>query len=156
VNLPLLGLYESDRIEVTIPNELLGIIVERSLAPAYSHTIEYEALYLDYDDTLIVGGAVNSQLVRIAYQCLNRKQAVVLVTRHAGDISASLQKYRLGGLFDQIVHLKAGESKRKAITHSKCVFVDDSFRELEDLSRHPGVTALHVSSADLLVNYRGI
>jgi carbamoyl-phosphate synthase large subunit len=156
VNLPLLGLYESDRIEVSIPNELLGIIVERSLAPAYSHTIEYEALYLDYDDTLIVGGAVNSQLVKIAYQCLNRKKAVVLVTRHAGDISASLQKYRLGGLFDQIVHLKAGESKRKAITHGKCVFVDDSFRELEDIRRHPGVTALHVSSADLLINYRGI
>lgn len=156
VNLPLLSLYESDRIEVTIPHQLSGIIVERSLAPAYSHAIEYDALYLDYDDTLIVGGAVNSQLVKIAYQCLNRKKAVVLVTRHAGDISASLQKYRLGGLFDQVVHLKAGESKRKAITHSRCVFIDDSFRELEDLRRHPGVTALHVSSADLLLNYRGI
>lgn len=156
VNLPLLSLYESDRIEVTIPQDVKGVVVERSLTPVYSQPFEYDALYLDFDDTLIVNGEVNSQLVKIAYQCLNRKKAVILVTRHAGDISASLRKHRLEGLFDKVIHLKEGESKRKAITHSECVFVDDSFRELEDLRKHPGVTALHVSSADLLINYRGI
>ena len=156
VNLPLLSLYESDRVEVTIPQDVKGVVVERSLTPAYSHPFEYDALYLDFDDTLIVDGEVNSQLVKIAYQCLNRKKSVILVTRHAGDLTASLRKHRLEGLFDKVVHLKEGESKLSAIAHNKCVFVDDSFREMEDLRKHPGVMPLHVSSADLLINNRGI
>lgn len=156
VNLSLLSLYESDRVEVSMTQGVMDIVVERSLIPAYAHAFEYDALYLDFDDTLIVNGEVNTQLVKIAYQCLNRKKAVVLVTRHAGDITASLRKHRLEGLFDKVVHLNKGESKRQAILHSKCVFVDDSFRELDDLRLHPGVTPLHVSSVDLLINYRGI
>lgn len=156
VNLPLLSLYESDRVEVTIPHALPDVLIERTLVPAYVHSLDYEALYLDFDDTLIVNGAVNTQLVKLAYQFINQAKPVFLVTRHSGDIEASLRRYRLEGLFDKVIHLKESESKRTAVQHGKCVFVDDSFRELEDLREHPGVTPLHVSSADLLINYRGI
>jgi carbamoyl-phosphate synthase large subunit len=156
INLPLLSLYESDRMEVTIPRRLEGVIVERSLAPAYSHPFEFDALYLDFDDTLVVNGEVNSQLVKIAYQCLNRKKAVILVTRHDRDLAVSLRKHRLEGLFDEVVHLKRGESKRNAIKHARTMFIDDSHRELEDLRQHPGVVALHVSAAELLIDHRGL
>jgi predicted ATP-grasp superfamily ATP-dependent carboligase len=152
VNLPLLSLYESDGIEVSIPACLEGVSVERTLSPVYGHEIEYEALYLDYDDTLLFGGTLNTLLIKLAYQCINKKKPVVLVTRHAGDIQESLKAHRLQGLFDRVVHLKDGESKRKSIQHAKAVFVDDSFRELEDLRQHPGVVPLHVSSVELIMD----
>jgi carbamoyl-phosphate synthase large subunit len=156
VNLPLLSLYESDRVQVSIPQTLQGVVVQRTLVPSYTHSLDYDALYLDYDDTLIVNGVVNTHLVKLAYQFLNKQKPVVLVTRHAGDIRASLRKHRLEGLFDKIRHLQAGESKRDAVEHKAAVFIDDSFRELEDLRQHPGLLVLHVSAADVLTDYRGI
>ena len=156
VNLPLLSLYESDRVPVSIPPAVPDVVVHRTLESAYRHGAEYEALYLDYDDTLVVNGAVNTRLVKIAYQHINAGKPVLLVTRHNGDLAASLRKHRLEGLFDEVVHLKQGESKRNAIKHAKVAFIDDSHRELEDLRRHPGVVALHVSAAELLIDYRGL
>jgi len=150
VNLPLLSLYESDRVQVSISQTLRGVVLQRTLAPAYIHSLEFDALYLDYDDTLIVNGAVNTYLVKLAYQFINEQKPVVLVTRHTGDITASLRQHRLECLFDRITHLQAGESKRHAIQHQSAVFIDDSFRELEDLRQHPGLLALHVSAADAL------
>jgi hypothetical protein len=132
------------------------VVVHRTLESAYRHGAEYEALYLDYDDTLVVNGAVNTRLVKIAYQHINAGKPVLLVTRHNGDLAASLRKHRLEGLFDEVVHLKQGESKRNAIKHAKVAFIDDSHRELEDLRQHPGVVALHVSAAELLIDYRGL
>jgi carbamoyl-phosphate synthase large subunit len=156
VNLPLLSIFESDRVKVSIPQTLQGVVVQRTLVPAYTHSLDYDALYLDYDDTLIVNGLVNTHLVKLAYQFLNEQKPVVLVTRHAGDIKASLRKHRLEGLFDKIRHLQAGESKRHAVEHKAAVFIDDSFRELEDLRRHPGLLVMHVSAADVLTDHRGI
>ena len=154
VNLPLLSLYENSGIKVAIPPSLEGVLLERTLAPVFSHNMEFNALYIDYDDTLILNGAVNSQLVKVAFQFVNLNKPVVLVTRHNGDIHSSLRKYRLEALFDKIVHLQSGESKRTAIEHTKVAFVDDSFRELEDLRLHQEVTPIHVASTDLLNEFK--
>ena len=155
VNLPLLSLYENAGIRVSIPPSIDGVLLERTLAPVFSHRMEFNALYIDYDDTLILNGAVNSQLVKIAFQFLNSNKPVVLVTRHNGDILSSLRKHRLDALFDKVIHLQSGESKRSAIEHTNVAFVDDSFRELEDLRMHLEVTPIHVSSIELLVKYHG-
>lgn len=155
VNLPLLSLYENAGFSVSIPPCLEKVLIERTLAPIFSHSMEFNALYIDYDDTLILNGAVNSLLVKIVFQFLNSNKPVVLVTRHNGDILSSLRKYRLDALFDKIVHLQSGESKRSAIEHTNIAFVDDSFRELEDLRMHREVTPIHVSSIELLVKNHG-
>jgi len=155
VNLPLLSLYENAGIKVVIPPSLEGVLVERTLAPVFSHSMEFNALYIDYDDTLILNCVVNSLLVKVIFQFISCNKPVVLVTRHNGDIYSSLRKYRLDALFDKVVHLQSGESKRTAIEHTKVAFVDDSFRELEDLRIHQEVTPIHVSSTELLVKNHG-
>lgn len=156
VNLPLLSLYESDCVKVTIPDMIKEILVERTLTPVYSHNLNFDALYLDYDDTVIVNGAVNSEVVKFAYQCINLNKPVYLVTRHKGDIMASLRRYRLETIFDKVLQIKTNESKRIAIEHASVVFVDDSFQELEDLRLDPAIIPIHVSSVEFLVKYNGI
>jgi len=156
VNLPLLSIYESDRVPVSIQARVPDVVVRRTLESAYRHGAEYDALYLDYDDTLVVKGAVNTSLVKIVYQHINAGKPVFLVTRHNGDLAASLREHRLEGLFDEIVQLQEGESKGQAIKHAKAVFIDDSHRELEVLRQHPGVVALHVASVELLIDHQGL
>jgi carbamoyl-phosphate synthase large subunit len=153
VNLPLLSLYESDRAAIEIPSNIPGVLVQRILKSAYFHQIDFEALYLDFDDTLVLDGKVNTQLVKLVYQTLNEKKPIVLVTRHEGNLNETLSKFRLQGLFDKVVHLKKGESKRSAIHHKSCFFIDDSYREHVDLRHCPGVYPLHPSSVELLINH---
>jgi len=151
VNLPLLSLYEAERIPVTIQPLDLPVTVDRTLTPIFKHGLIYDTLYVDLDDTLIIHNRVNAQLVTIIYQCLNRGVRVILLTRHGKDVKATLDKFRLTVLFDEIVHLTNGESKANYIKSSKAVFIDDSFSEVSAVGRIMGVTAIHTSAADLLL-----
>jgi carbamoyl-phosphate synthase large subunit len=155
INLPLLSLYESNNVEVTIPKNMEGITLERALTPAYYYPGRHNALYLDYDDTLIIDGNINSTLIRLLFQYINMRKPVMLVTRHSGNLYESLRYHRVEHLFDGIIHLKNGESKKQAIQHTNCLFIEDSFAEIEDLRTHPEVTPLHVSAVDLVINNHG-
>jgi len=151
VNLPLLSLYEAERVPVAIHPLDLSVTVDRTFTPIFKHGLIYDTLYVDLDDTLIIHNRVNAQLVTIIYQCLNRGVRVILLTRHGKDVKATLDKFRLTILFDEIVHLTEGESKANYIKSSNAVFIDDSFSELSAVGNIMGVTAIHTSAADLLL-----
>jgi carbamoyl-phosphate synthase large subunit len=153
-NLPLLSLYECERIQVTAAILLDGIKIDRSLTPSYNHQILFDTLYLDLDDTLIINGKVNTILIRLLYQCINQEIAIVLITKHRGNLSETLAKYRLAHLFDRVVHLAENEEKRDAILPGNSVFIDDSYSELTRASVLEGVTVIHPSAAEILLkNY---
>ena len=73
------------------------------------------------------------------------------MSRHDGDLESALRKHKIDSLFDRVVHLRDGESKALAIEHKFAVFIDDSFRELTELEKVSGVTAMHPSAVELLL-----
>jgi carbamoyl-phosphate synthase large subunit len=151
VNLPLLSLYEAERINVSIRPLLEGVTLDRAHTPLYRHAIKFDAVYVDLDDALLIRGRLNTLLIRVLYQCVNKSIPVVLVTRHEGNLEETLRKHRISHLFDEVVHLRDGESKRAAIRHDRAVFIDDSFRELVDTEQNEGVVAIHPSAAEVLL-----
>lgn len=86
VNLPLLSLYESERLPVQIVPGDYSVEIDRALVNRYRHNIRYRALYVDFDDTLVIRGKLNVELVKLLYQGLNRGVRLVLLTRHDGDL----------------------------------------------------------------------
>jgi len=99
VNFPLLSIFEEERQPVHIRPNTGTIELDRALGNRYRHSIEYSVLYVDLDDTLIVGDQVNLQIVKLVFQCVNRKRKVVLLTRHDGDVNHTLEQHRLVNLF---------------------------------------------------------
>ena len=87
VNFALLSVYEHLRIPVTVAPNDIDIRLDRALVNRYAHDLEYGHVYVDLDDTLLVGDAVNTRLVALLYQCLNEGRRLVLITRHARDVS---------------------------------------------------------------------
>jgi hypothetical protein len=151
VNLPLLSIYESERIAVTIPQPLPGVTLDRAQVPFYRHDLKYDAVYVDFDDALVLRGRLNTLLVRVLYQCVNKSIPVVLVSRHQGDLMEALRRHRILGLFDKIIHLQKGESKSTAITHRNAFFIDDSYRELSDIEKSHGIIGVHPSAVELIL-----
>jgi carbamoyl-phosphate synthase large subunit len=151
INLPLLSLYEAEGLNVSIRQALPGVTLDRAHTPLYRHALKYEAVYVDFDDALVIHGRLNTLLVRVLYQCVNRNIPVILVSRHDGDLRLALRKHKIEGLFDRVVHLRGGESKAIAIEHRFAVFIDDSFRELTELEKVSGIIAIHPSAVELLL-----
>ncbi len=131
VNLPLLSLYECERMPVKIVHSDVEVEIDRALTNRYSHNLEYDCIYVDFDDTLVTSNGVNTELVRFLYQCLNKGKRIELLTAHRGDIDAALRKWRLRELFDSIAHVKTGEAKSSHIHSRNALFIDDSFMERE-------------------------
>jgi len=151
VNLPLLSLFESERIDVNIRPLVSGVTLDRAQVPLYRHTLFFEAVYVDLDDALIIRGRLNTLLLRVLYQCVNKCIPVILVTRHQHDLMHTLRKHRVDRLFDRIVHLQDGESKTAAITHEAAIVIDDSYRELRDVETRKGIIGIHPSAVELLL-----
>lgn len=154
VNFPLLSIYEQERIPVTLLVNDARVEVDRSLVNRYRHDIEFTVAYIDLDDTLILDGKVNIMAVAFIYQCLNQGKKVVLLTKHAGDLAATLTKYRLTGLFTGIIHLGKGESKADHIPERDALLVDDSFSERQSVRERLGIHTFDCSMLEMLIDGR--
>ena len=154
VNLPLLSLYESERIPVDISPASYHIEVDRALENRYRHDISYRTIYVDLDDTLVVKNKVNPDLVKLLYQELNKGRTIVLLTRHEGDVREYLGRFRLQALFDTICHIGRNEKKSHFITDKSAILIDDSYSECAEVWNCVGVPIFLTSMIEGLLDER--
>ena len=152
VNLALLSLF--DRMGVDVAVEALpadGMVMDRALGASFRLPVAYRAAYIDLDDTLIMDGAVNTDVVKFVFQCRNRGVRTTLLTRRRDDVDAVLARHRLNGIFDAIVRVDGGRAKSSYMAEGPAVFIDDSFSERAEASRRLGVPAFDPASLDALL-----
>ena len=89
--------------------------LDRALYNNFKIDINYNKVYIDFDDTLIVNGQINIKLISFIYQCINENIYLILITKHKGDIIKKLKEKKLVDLFDEIIHLDFGDEKYKYI-----------------------------------------
>ena len=155
VNLPLLTVMDAMGLDVLIEPQAGGVEVDRALDSVYRLDLDYDELYMDFDDTLIVHGRVNRDALSLIYQCVERDIPVTLLTRHEGDIHADLRGARIcEALFARVVEVGKGQ-KKSACVHPgrKALVIDDSFAERRDMAEAFGVPALGVESIEALLDH---
>jgi carbamoyl-phosphate synthase large subunit len=151
INFPLLTIYEHERRKLQLITLPFKIELDRSLRNRCRLNIEYDWLYIDLDDTLLVRGKVNIDALRLVFSCINRKIPVTLLTRHCGDLEATLETHRLTGLFDEIIHLDCRQRKSDFITRKNSILLDDSFAERLDAQQNRNILTFDCSMLDTLV-----
>jgi hypothetical protein len=123
-------------------------IIEQSTFPgkvskAKCLDFEFQQIYVDYDDTLVFAGRVNLMLVEFLKDSITRGIEVTLITRHAGNLEYSLNQLSLTELFTRIIHITNLDPKSKYINSTdNFLFIDDSFRERQEVSMQFGKQAL--------------
>lgn len=133
VNLPLLVIYETARLPISAKPSGAARLV-RGPAQSLRLDLTFDAVYVDLDDTLVLRGMVNADLVAFLFRCLNQGKQLILVSRHDGDIQSELKRYRLTGLFHRVEHLDREQSKAEVVDVSPALFIDDSFGERRDVA----------------------
>lgn len=155
VNLPLLSLYVASGMEVEILTNLGSVRMDRALTNRFRRDLRVAHVYLDLDDTLVIHGRVNDELVRYLYQCTNSGVRLSLLTRHSADLSRTLRTYRLEGLFDEVIPVGISESKADMIVASPgAIFIDDSFAERKEVSRRNHIPTFDPSMIEFLLDDR--
>jgi len=155
VNLPLLTIFDAMGYDVTIDQQFDHVEVDRALYNCFHLDISFSEIYLDFDDTIIINGSVNSNLMRFLYQCFNKKIPIILLTKHDGDIYKDLDSYRIPqNLFDKIIHLPNTDKKYTYIQPKpNALFLDDSFAERHQMRTAHEIYALGVDAIDCLIDY---
>jgi carbamoyl-phosphate synthase large subunit len=155
VNFPLLSLYEHLRMPVELAPNDIDVRLDRALVNRYQHDLSYGHVYVDLDDTLLVGDAVNTRLVAFVYQCVNAGRRVVLITRHAQDVDQTLDRFRLAGLWDEVIHIDdPSVEKADHIAEPDAILIDDSFRERRVARERLGIATFDSSMIELLFDER--
>ena len=149
--------YQKMGYEVTaIPFNIDTAEVDRAFSNKYKLDIDYDTVYVDFDDTVTYGNTVNVETIAFLYQCLNKKIKIKLLTRHAKEIYDSLAHYRIDkNLFDEIIHIKDETTpKSEYVTDEKAIFIDDSFRERKDVAEKCGIPVFDCDAISALMDYR--
>jgi len=150
VNFALLSVFDAFDIDVSIEMNSYDVEMDRALDNRYKTNLSYSTVYIDLDDTIILNGKVNIEIIAFLYKCINEGKFIVLITRHAKDLQNTLAEYRLGNIFDQVIHLKPTEEKSAQITRPNSIFVDDSFTERKKVSSACGIPVFDAHMVDVL------
>lgn len=156
VNLPLLSVYDAMDLDVEIPANQFEIEVDRALFSRFQLSLEYDRIYLDFDDTLVCRGEVQPYVLLLLYQAARQGKPVYLLTRHASDIHRTLKQTKIDeGLFAEIKSLTEDEEKYKAVKPGgKPIFIDNAFIERKKVKDNLGIPVFDVDAVDCLLDWR--
>lgn len=129
VNLPLLTIFEHERAPIEVlsyPWEPL--VMDRAFVSRFEFSVAYEAIFVDFDDTLSIRGTPNLDLVGLLVAARHHGKRIVLLTRNSGSCHSWLEAHGLTDLFHDIVLIDKISPKHKFM-HGRSILVDDSFSE---------------------------
>ena len=156
VNMPLLTLYNFWGYDVDILSNGNASLLDRAFISRFKTDIAYSTVFVDFDDTVIVNGKVNSLLMMFLYQAKNAGKSLVLLTRHATDIWEDLASFGIcAGLFDEIINLGTDRSRKKTdYIKPDSIFIDDSFAERKAVHDACGIPVFDLDMIESLLDWR--
>lgn len=155
INFPMLTLFVFWGYDVSVIENCYDIMLDRAFYSAYRVGIEYDHIYLDFDDTVTLDDTVNPEVMRFIYQAVNRGKQIHLLSRHAGDLIQDLHRLHIDrGLFAEVIVLAGEEEKWEYIQEKKAIFIDDSFAERKKVKEKTGVPVFDVDMIESLIDWR--
>lgn len=155
INFALMSLYNSFGIPVSVIENHYGIEMDRALDNKYKINIEYNEVFVDFDDCIYLNKRdINTSLVAFLYRCVNNGKKITLLSKHddmkLGNLDNLLSLLRIQNLFDRIIHLDSNESKFKYIDNKNSIFIDDSFAERQSILQNCGIPVFGLDMVEAL------
>jgi hypothetical protein len=155
VNFIQLSLFDRMGFDVSVLNNGLAIEVDRALISRFQINENYDFVYIDFDDTIIVDNQVNSEAMQFLYQAKNLGKRIILISKHILNISESLNRFCISELlFDEIIILEKNERKSDYIVNLNAIFIDDSFAERKDVLDQLHIPVFSVDAISSLISWR--
>jgi len=139
VNFALLSAFDAFGLDVEIAPNHYAIELDRALDNRYRINIDYQHIFVDLDDCLLIHGKINPALIGFLYKAVSDGKQLTLLTRHHQDPAITLSQYRIESLFDRVVHIRPEESKSLYVDSHDAIFIDDSHAERRDVAERVGI-----------------
>ena len=156
VNLPLLTVNEHfGRVTTDVIANDCEIELDRALYNSCRSNLDFTTAYVDFDDTIVIDGKLNIQVISFIYECINKNRKVILLTRHKGDLYAELKKFKISELFSEIIWIRDETDEKTAhIKYLDAVFIDDSYGERKKVHDMFGIPVFDVHNVECLKEER--
>ena len=155
VNLPLLSAYVAMGYDISVVPNNYTVEMDRTLISRYTIDYDYDAVYFDFDDTLIVDNKVNLKAIWFLYQCLNNGKEIILLTKHEKELYDSMNKYKINSkIFSKIIHIEPNDSKSLYIRPNKAIFIDNAYNERAEVERVHHIPVFDVDNIEVLMDWR--
>ncbi len=156
VNFPLLTVYDLMDIDVEILENDYFLQVDRALTSRYKSTLEYDTVYIDFDDTITKRGQINPFVMLFLYHVKNNHKKIKLLTKHEFDLQETFAKYSIHpSMFDEIIVLGAHEKKSdKIVETTKVIFIDNAYKERVEVKKKLNIAVFDVDAIGTLVDWR--
>jgi len=129
VNFILLAIYDFLGHDIRIIKNDYDIKMDRALTERFKLNLNFDHIYVDFDDCLITNGKINREMIQFLYQCLNNGKKLYLISKCSRNFEELLRKYPIKDIFTEIFHLDKSEKKSNYIKKFPAIFIDDSFAE---------------------------
>lgn len=155
INLPLLSIYVALGKDIAVFDNGRNVEMDRALIGRYNINVDYNHVYIDFDDTITLRGEVNPLAMFFLYQCKNKQKHVHLLTRHIDNIRNSLEKYAISEkLFEDIVHIQDGRPKSEYIKRADSIFIDNMFKERLEVKQKCDIPVFDADAFEFLLDWR--
>ncbi len=155
INFTLLSLFDFMDMPVKILFNNLDLLLDRGTETLYHLVFDYDTIYLDYDDTLIVNDMVNTTIIQLIYQAHNEKKQVCLLTKHIGSLKKSFERFFLSEkMFDEIIVIDPSKSKADYIKSKTAIFIDNHFPERLNVHETCAIPVFDVDAVECLISRR--
>ncbi len=156
INFAALSLFDFMGYDLALLKNQFHVELDRYYKCCYKTDLDYNTIYLDFDDTLIVNGKVNNTLMGLLYQWLNQGKEIYLITKHETDIFSDLKKYRIDqNIFKEIILLPLSEKKVNYIKKKeKAIFIDNYYKERKDVLEILNIPVFDVDAIECLIETR--
>lgn len=156
VNFPMLMVYDYLDYDVQVFANDYVLEGDRALLSRYNAHLEYDTIYIDFDDTITKNERVNGNVMQFVYHQKNKGRTLKLITKHKTDIYQTLDRLAIHkGVFDEIIHLKMEDEKYKFIKErEKVIFVDNAYGERLAVKRELNIPVFDVDALPTLIDWR--
>lgn len=152
INFASLSLFDFMGYDLTVTKNNFNIELDRYYKSCYKVNIKYDSIYLDFDDTLIVNGKVNTDLMKLIYQWLNDNKKIYLISKHETDIYVDLEKYKINKeIFEEIIIISPDKVKADYINEKNAIFIDNYFVERKEVFEKLNIPVFDVDAIECLV-----
>lgn len=155
INLPLLSVYVALGYDIEVIPNSYTVHFDRTLISRYKIDYDYDSVYFDFDDTLIINGMIHPYSIMFLYQCKNHGKKVYLITKHEKHIKKTLKEYAISeDLFTDIISLDASGNKIENIRPDKAIFIDNAFQERKLVYEKFKIPVFDVDGIEVLLDWR--
>ena len=151
INFALFTLWDTFGYDVEISENDFQVEMDRALNCVFKYDINFDTVYVDFDDCLIIKDKINTKLVSFLYQCVNQNKKLILISKHNSELIESLKKSRLQNLFDKIIHINKSDNKTKYITKKSAIFIDDSYTERLEVFNYCRIPVFGTDAIECLI-----